>query len=188
MQQPKELKKYIIFSSCFFAFSTLTGYFFAHSNPVWAQESMNKIIEEFHSLIHPNSFIQFLIIFSHNAFASFLVIALFFTFGTAALFSIFSNGMMLGLVLNIYIKSAGLFSVIALLLPHGIIELPTFFFSSALGLWIGFKFAKSLSPRYTFKESFVVAIKLYFFLIIPLLFVAAIIETFVTPLIFEYTK
>jgi len=132
MKQPKELKKYFIFSACFFIFSALTGYFFAHSNPLWAQESMNKIIEEFRSLIHPNPFIQFLIIFSHNAFASLLVIILFFTFGAAALFSVFSNGMMLGLVLNIYIKSAGLLSVIALLLPHGIIELPTFFFSSAI--------------------------------------------------------
>ena len=188
MKNIKILKNYIVFSTGFFIFSAFSGFLFAQSNPAWAEESMQILLKQFQSLIHPNPLIQFLIIFSHNAFAALLSLLLFFMFGAAALFSIFSNGMIVGLVLNVYSKQVGLFSVLLLLLPHGIIELPVFFLSSALGIWLGFMFAKSLSRKHSFKDSFYYAVKIYLYLIIPLLFVSALIETFITPWIFSLFK
>lgn len=186
MQELTKLKNYLIFSISFFAFSSATGFVFAYSNPELALRMMDQIMEQFQTLIHPNPFVQFCIIFFHNSLAAFLSLAFFFMFGIASVFSIFSNGMIIGLVVNVYSNSIGVGNVLLLLLPHGIVELPAFFLATSLGIWLGFSFAKSLSPQHNFKDPFFWAMKIFLKFILPLLFVAAVIETFITPLLYSF--
>ena len=61
------------------------------------------------------------------------------------------------------------------ILPHGIFELPSIIISFALGIKLGmFVFAKN--PSKEFKKRFVLGLKTFVFVILPLLVIAAIIE------------
>lgn len=76
--------------------------------------------------------------------------------------------------------------LLAYVLPHGIVELPTFILSAAIGLRIG---ASLLSPPKGFSvaQNMLWAIanflKLWLLILLPLIFIAAIIEGSLTPLI-----
>jgi stage II sporulation protein M len=75
-------------------------------------------------------------------------------------------------------------TVIASLVPHGIIEIPVLVFSTALGLSIGAEVWKYLTRQQSqVKKQLVFSLKIYFKWLMLALFVAAIIEVFVTPLI-----
>jgi len=78
----------------------------------------------------------------------------------------------------------GSFLFLLHLLPHGIIEIPMILISAGLGVRLGFFMYLSLKGekkdmRYELLES----LRLYMRIIMPLLFVSAVIETFVTPFI-----
>jgi stage II sporulation protein M len=62
--------------------------------------------------------------------------------------------------------------VITSLLPHGIIEIPAFIMSAAIGVW--FMTEKDIMP---YKD----LVKLFFINIAPMIFIAAIIEAYITP-------
>ncbi|MEA1925888.1 MAG: stage II sporulation protein M [Patescibacteria group bacterium] len=188
MKKSYPLKNYIIFSFFLFMIFVLTGYLFADLNYELANKYLEKIIEEFRHLIHPDPFKQFLVIFFHNAVASFLMIITFFFFGLSALVSLFSNGIILGIIMNIFYEKIGLLAVAVLLVPHGIIELPAFFISAAVSLRLGIQWAKSISPHHSFKGEFPSAMKTFLKIILPMFLVAAFIESFITPLIFKILK
>jgi uncharacterized membrane protein SpoIIM required for sporulation len=76
--------------------------------------------------------------------------------------------------------------VLAYVLPHGIVELPTFILSAAIGLRIGA--ALLAQPAgFTAGQNLLWAlaqfVKLWLLLILPLVALAAAIEGFITPLI-----
>jgi stage II sporulation protein M len=85
------------------------------------------------------------------------------------------NGYFLGYVSYISVKASGLISLLSLL-PHGIFELTAIFISLGLGLKLGtFVFRKN--PGKSFKDFFINSMKVFVFLIIPLLIIGAIIES-----------
>tara|TARA_Y100000034_G_scaffold79823_1_gene95787 strand:+ start:1289 stop:1876 length:588 start_codon:yes stop_codon:yes gene_type:complete len=84
------------------------------------------------------------------------------------------NGYLLGFVASVSVKQEGFF-VLWKLLPHGIFELPAIFISFGLGLKLGtFIFQKNKIK--SFKEYFKNSLRVFLFIIIPLLIIAAIIE------------
>lgn len=109
-------------------------------------------------------------------------------FGLAPLFVIIVNFIMLGgisalffTVLHNSVWQKILF-LCAVLLPHGIIELPTIFFAAVLGFRLGTRYLSNLNKgqrKQIFLQDVIVALKFIpvFFI---LLFVAAVIEVFVT--------
>jgi stage II sporulation protein M len=62
------------------------------------------------------------------------------------------------------------------LLPHGIFELPAIILALAFGLRIGM-FFYSKNPELEFKYRVKNALRVFVFIIVPLLIIAAIIET-----------
>jgi len=84
------------------------------------------------------------------------------------------NGYVLGFVASKVSAGSGFF-VLWRLLPHGIFELPALFISLGLGLKLGtFVFQKKKLK--TLREYLFETIRVFFFIIIPLLIIAAIIE------------
>ncbi len=84
------------------------------------------------------------------------------------------NGYLLGFVALMTIQKDGFF-VLWKLFPHGIFELPAVFISLGLGLKLGtFIFQKKKAEL--FRNYFWNSLKVFFFVVIPLLIVAAIIE------------
>lgn len=125
-----------------------------------------------------------MVIFLNNAVKCLFSIVLGAGLGIIPIIFVGGNGIILGLIANEVSKEKGIIFVLAALVPHGIIEIPMVLISAGLGLRLGFFMymslkGKKLDMRYELLES----LRLYMRIIMPLLFVSALIETFVTPLI-----
>ena len=131
-------------------------------------------------------FIFFITIFLNNSFKCFLNILLGPAFGIFPLFSTFINGGLLGFLA----REEG--SVVFLyVLPHGIFEIPAFLLSAAIGLRLSCDVLKILlgsrgrsggrgeggTKVVSLKVEFGEALKAFIKIVLPLLFVAALIET-----------
>jgi len=74
--------------------------------------------------------------------------------------------------------------VLAAIIPHGIIELPMVILSVAIGLRLGQQAMYAIMGRgVRIKDELVKGIYVFMYWIMPMLFVAAMVETFITPLI-----
>ncbi|MCD4815833.1 MAG: stage II sporulation protein M, partial [Methanosarcinales archaeon] len=85
------------------------------------------------------------------------------------------------------VQEYGILVVLFALLPHGIIELPMIFISASMGLRLGVlafqKIFRIKEEEIRFKYELFSAIRFFVTVIVPLLFIAAIIETFITSTI-----
>ncbi|NJK80130.1 MAG: ABC transporter permease [Chloroflexaceae bacterium] len=76
--------------------------------------------------------------------------------------------------------------LLAYVLPHGIIELPTFLFSTALGLRIGasvFSTPDGFSVGQNMLWAVANYLKAWLLVLVPLVLIAALVEGFITPLV-----
>jgi stage II sporulation protein M len=182
----KSLRYYILFSSFIFLFAVFSGYSFAQNFP----EETQKIIEElkeFFSVSEDETSLQmFLFIFENNVIKLFTVIFLGVFAGLIPLLSVWGNGMILGIFAQIISQELSWSFFILGILPHGIIEIPVLILSTAIGIRIG-KIAvwRLFGRNKNFTKEFTKAIKFYILVLVPLLFIAALIEAFITPIILE---
>ena len=167
-----------------FIISTAAGYAYTSISP----ESTVQSLEGFEELVEiikdmpPIGIMLF--IFFNNAIKSLIALMLGVGFGIVPLLFIISNGYIIGIIANIVAAEKGMFYVLAAIAPHGIIELPMVLLSAAIGLRIGYETFRAVSGQEAdIKREFVKGVKFFFQWIMPLLFVAAVIETFVTPLV-----
>jgi stage II sporulation protein M len=125
-----------------------------------------------------------LVIFLNNAVKSLFAIVLGAGFGIIPIIFVGGNGIILGLIANEVSKQQGIIFVLAALVPHGIIEIPMILISAGLGLRLGYFMYLSLrGEKKDMRSELTGSLRLYMRLIMPLLFVSAMIETFVTPVI-----
>lgn len=115
-------------------------------------------------------------IFQNNTMTSFVAMILGICFGVVPIFIALINGAILGYVFALTVAIDG-FSSVIYILPHGIFELPAVFISLGLGIRFGmFIFAKKIKEE--FWKRFNGSIRVFFTIVIPLLIIAAIIESF----------
>jgi stage II sporulation protein M len=125
-----------------------------------------------------------LVIFLNNAVKSLFAIVLGAGFGIIPIIFVGGNGIILGLIANEVSKQQGIVFVLAALVPHGIIEIPMILISAGLGLRLGYFMYLSLrGQKKDMRSELAGSLRLYMRLIMPLLFVSAMIETFITPVI-----
>ena len=169
----RESKNFIYFSIGLFLVFSLIGFF------VPVPESIKvKILEMIQELLQQTEglgwggLISF--IFSNNIQSSFFSMVFGVFLGILPILSAMFNGYLLGFVLAMVIKTEGIFSFWRLL-PHGIFELPAIFISFGLGIKFGtFIFWKKRVEK--FQEYFWNSLRVFLFVILPLLILAAIIE------------
>jgi stage II sporulation protein M len=126
-------------------------------------------------------------IFLNNAFVSLLFLVLGLVFGVLPLLFIAFNGYVVGVISHMVAQERGLLFIFLALLPHGILELPMVFLAAGIGLRLGHQAFSALIGRPTeIKKEFKEGLRFYFHWILPLLFLAAVIETFITPLILSF--
>ncbi|MCF6095286.1 stage II sporulation protein M [Microaerobacter geothermalis] len=195
----KTKKKYIAISLVFLLVGIFAGYttldFIQQNFKDQLEQIFSKMkrlaeeIQERHSI-----WFMFQSIFINNVLAAFTMIGLGLFFGFIPAYLVFINGVVLGFVLKMYANSGGdpvsmLFSGI---LPHGVVELFAILLAAAIGMKLGvhmFHLMRSLwnkDIRAETKEKFLVTLKELPRLvvgIVVLLFIAAWIETVITPLI-----
>lgn len=122
-------------------------------------------------------------IFLNNGIKVFMAVALGIVIGFYPTLLLLVNGFIVGSVVTVGGMTIGWDKTLAGILPHGLIELPVFIIGGAIGLMLGAKvidkiFKKNKTP---IKPEFYKAIGFTVKVLIPLLFIAAIIESFITP-------
>ncbi len=170
----KELKIFIFVIILIFLASLVLGYFY-HSEEI--SLIILKYLEEVLNVSQGFNFLQMTsFIFWNNLQVGFMGILFGVFLGIpSALFTLF-NGYVVGFVSSLAVSSSGASSLMGLL-PHGIFELPAIFFSFAMGVKLGsFVFYRDKMNKfvYFFKES----LRVFLFVVLPLLIVAAIVESF----------
>lgn len=167
-------KKFIYAVTIIFFSFVFIGFFIP--TPPAIEQYLLELIEELVDQTEGMSFLELTnFIFLNNLRSSFLGIILGVFFGIIPIFYSVFNGYLIGFVAFISVAEGGVF-VLWRILPHGIFELPAVFISLGLGLKLGtFIFQKNILK--SFVDFFWNSLRVFLFIVLPLLIIAAIIET-----------
>ena len=169
----KESKNFIYLIIGIFLGFALIGFF------VPASENLTKIILEFiEKLLEQTKDMSQLelirFIFVNNLQSSFFGLIFGVALGIFPVLATVANGYILGFVGKMSFESGGIF-VLWRILPHGIFELPAIFISLGLGLKLGSFIFRKEKGKF-FRRCFWNSLRVFLFVVIPLLIIAAIIE------------
>ncbi|NYT20082.1 MAG: stage II sporulation protein M [Methanosarcinales archaeon] len=167
-----------------FVLSGIAGYFYTALNPASsdiALEGLEGLVELIMSMT-PIEIMLF--IFFNNAIKSLMAFVLGLGFGLIPLLFVVSNGYILGVMVYLESQENGFTYILLGILPHGIIELPMILISAAMGLRMGINVLNALAGRSVdIKGEFKQGLNMFFRFIMPMLLLAAGIETFITPVV-----
>ena len=165
-----ESKNYILFSIYLFTFAVVFGIFLNTTPEMTGKilDYLKQIVAQFNGLNLPQTILY---LFWNNLsvciitiFSGVLLCIIPFIIGL-------SNGFVLGFVAKHAVSLDGL-TVIWRLFPHGIFELPAIIISLGLSFKLGVEIFTRREIRHNLREIF----RIIFLIIVPLLFIAAIIE------------
>jgi stage II sporulation protein M len=170
----KDSKLFIYYVVVVFFIFALIGFFVPVPSNI-EQMLLDLIKEIVQKTQGMNFFELFAYIFVNNTQSSFVGMLFGVFLGIFSMFVAIFNGYLLGFVASKTVSQEGIL-ILWRLFPHGIFELPAIFISLGLGLKFGtFIFQKKKSEA--FKNYFWNSLRVFFFIVLPLLFIAAIIET-----------
>ena len=142
-------------------------------------------LEKFSSILVPFKFLTVILIFFKNALALVLSFVLSPILCLAPILALTVNGCLIALVSVVVVQEESLGFLLAGLLPHGIFELPALILGQAAALSFGtmamldlFQMVKRVLILPALKQNL-----RYLMLAVALLLPAAIIETYITPLL-----
>ncbi len=173
-------KSYIYYIILIFFGLSLAGFFLPV--PILLEQKILALIEE---IIKQSEnlygFDLWKFIFFNNLQTSFIGLFTGVFFGIVSIVFAVFNGYLLGFVMNKAIEIGGV-GVAWRLIPHGVFELPAVFISLGLGLKLGLSFFNSKKIK-DWKKYLYEFVRVFVFIILPLLFIAAIIETLLITLL-----
>lgn len=168
-----EAKPFIVFTLAVFVLTSALGVVFYRELLPFILPILEKIVDE----LKGASFLEtFAFIYSNNLLATIIALLSGIALGIFPLLSLVANSLMLGAVLAHTHETLGS-SHWWQLIPHGIFELPAFFIAVGLGFYV----CGSLFHEHRLsllQNRLLASLKTYAFWVIPLLFIAAIIETY----------
>lgn len=172
---------YIILASVIFIGFTAAGFIIPGDTTTQVIEELQAAVELLESL---SPIALMLVIFLNNVIKCLFVILMGIMIGLPPAIFICYNALMIGMLVAALGPELGYGIVVASLVPHGIIEIPVLVFSAALGLSIGAEVWKFIiRQKSQVKNQLKFSVFFYFRWLILALFIAAIIEVFITPLI-----
>jgi stage II sporulation protein M len=180
------LRLYLLAVVAIFLAFYLLGYVFSTFSPDVTGNVISGFKDEVAPMKDLSPIALMLGIFENNAIKTFLMMVLGLVFGIVPAIFTLVNGLMLGIVSGATASKYGLLYVAVGTIPHGIVELPMVLISAAIGMKLGTDLLLAILRR---KVNMINDLKegllIYFCWIFPLLFLAAILETFVTgPLLY----
>jgi stage II sporulation protein M len=181
------LRPYLGASIVLLAAGALLGVLAIPYAPALAQslgESIGGFVKLFRELPKPQ---LALAIFFNNAMKTLVVIFGGLLLGIIPVIFLIVNGGALGFVLYLSIQQRGLSDSLMAILPHGVLELPAVLLGTSLGLLLGGSAIKKLSGTAALpvRRELALALRLFAVLIVPLLALAALVESFVTSALME---
>ena len=125
--------------------------------------------------------VYFAFIFFSNVLVGLLSIVSGLIFGIPALMINALTGYYSGGIIRSSTREMGLPFTLSIIIPHGIIEIPTFVLCWAVGLSLGYKLLSTIRGGGGLRSEFKRAMRLYVTRLVPLLLLAACIEVVITP-------
>ena len=167
-----ECKNYILFILLLFLFSFYIALFY---QPPEIVEIIRKFVEELLRKTQGlNTWQMIIFILYNNLKSSFFAMLLGIFLGIFPVATTFVNGYVLGFIAEKAMKIEGSF-ILWRLFPHGIFELPAVVLALALGTKLGM-FIFSKEKKKEFLRRLENSLRVFLFVILPLLIIAAIIE------------
>lgn len=183
--------KYFIGLFLFFIVAGFLAYYYMQNNQGLLDELMRQIYEMFEETDLLNEDLSSLSLaiglFVNNTRASFLIAATgFIPIFLPTLGILFFNGAIIGVLfayMNVKAAEVSIFSMfVSGILPHGIFEIPAVILSGAIAFYVTFGIYRRFNDsRYSFRDCVMNAAKTFLFVVVPLLVVAAFVESFITP-------
>ncbi len=176
------LRRYFVFVCAVYLASVILGLYFTNYSPEKAKEIFESLRATFsEKFLNLEPAQMALAIFFNNLTASFIIAFLGVFFGLLTVLGIAANGFVLGVVAFVTGSRKDLWLLLASTLPHGIVELPAFLLSAAIGIRLGSEALKKLLGREaSLASELKKGLRFYLAFILPLLFLAAVIEVFVS--------
>jgi stage II sporulation protein M len=178
----RRLVPYLLASAILIGAGTVLGFLSPIHAPKIADEVSAPVAEfagKFAGL--PKPYLA-LAIFLNNTLKTLLVIVLGTLWGLVPVLFLIVNGYAIGVVLYISVQSQGTLASVVAIVPHGVFEIPALLLATSIGLMIGMDSLKRLFGNGGSGTIAEIKLGLKFFVavIIPLLFIAALVEAFVT--------
>jgi len=179
---PRKLRFYLATSVALFLFGGLLGALIIAYSPFIAQY-FNQDVADFVKLFRGLPKLELAAaIFCNNLIKSLLVIVGGLALGLIPVIFLLANGAALGFVLSGSIQSRGIITTLLAILPHGVFWRPAVLLSTSMGLLLGGCAIKKLlhAGEVTIGSELALGLKFFVRIVVPLLFIAALVEAFVT--------
>jgi len=183
------IRPHLLISTVLFIASLVMGYGYAFLYP----EKAYGLFETLQRMMSPkftdlSALSMTYAIFRNNLIASFIVMSAGLGLGVLSVTGLMFNGIILGMVVYV-VKSKSILLLFSIL-PHGIIELPIFLISAAIGLRLGQEVLNKLRRKGepSIKKELKKGLIFYIRWIVPLLLLAALIEATISLRIAQLLK
>lgn len=172
----RALKSYIIILALIFSAFFITGTVAPAPFRQSGVEALQPIQDEYRVMEGGKLYFALLV---RNVMVSIMIMVSGVLFGIVPVFSMASNGLLLGVVCRQEAEAVGIARVAMKVLPHGIFEIPALLLAASYGLWLGVTFVRRIRGRESTPIRFHIehAFRRYLVVVFPLLIVAAGIET-----------
>ena len=152
--------------------SSVVGFYY----PQIFENAENDLIKQLVEITSGKSFLELaFIIILNNLRACFVGIMLGLLFCVIPIGATIMNGYFLGAVMSVIWKTKGANSLLYVI-PHGVFEIPALAISFGLGVKLGLWFRQKKKWDYV-KSNFRSSMLVYFYIIVPLIVIAGIIES-----------
>ena len=176
------LRPFLITSLVMFGVGAIIGLMIVDRFPELSgsfEESLKAFVTGFHGL--PKTKLA-AAIFLNNSIKTLIVILFGALVGVIPAVFLVVNGAALGVVMALSAHSRGLWVSLLSVAPHGVLELPAVFLGTAIGLMIGMGVLRRIfgKPAVGLRTELGRAVRFFTLIIVPILFIAAIVEAYVT--------
>ncbi len=175
------IRKYVFLAGYIFIFFVLAGYSASTKDPSIPERMVADIIPLIDFVKSLNDWQTLLFIFLNNSIKVFISIVSGIAFGILPALFLVANGWIFGIIAYSY----GPITFVGTL-PHGIFELMGAFLGGGMGLYLGHIALLGKKCKVDLGNEITRSCKFFFLIVLPLLLLAAVIETFLTPLVLNY--
>lgn len=179
-------RKYFLAAVAVFTVSFIAGILISVKYPDASEKVLEMMKEAYGGIATLDQFGMMIEIFKNNIKLSFIALLLGLVFGIVPFAFALLNGLVFGIIVEYSLKAKGAFFVLAAILPHGIIELPMILVSVGIGFRLGHAAYLLLTDMKTMNDlthELKQGIIFYIKIIAPLLLLAAVVESYLTPLL-----
>ena len=155
-------------------FSIFAGYALGEQT---SAQSFEGVLSNIPDPSESSSIEMFAAILYNNVVASFLFVVSGFLMGIPPLIFMAFNGFFIGYISWNAAQAQGILFVLASILPHGVIEIPSILLSASMGIGFGYQIIHRLMRRKGLQKYVTETLSIFIKRIVPLLVFAAGIET-----------